>query len=312
MNPTTTDHLASPALSGIRVAAPATVGNIAGIKGALACALSLTAVEVIARPFPCEANDPRIRIHRKPTHAIYPATISDDSALLKAIDDLLTEAAANENGLKLLPNIGISLEILHVAPKAFVQAGCDLGIREAEIVATLFAVSEYLEHRLPKRELLPFMELAGGQPDRLAACLLGSFIFVRAAAPIDAHRLYAPALFVTLVATDAPCATPIHSPAANAAAVVLGLLMGDVGLLSRALADTAAKYATTESPSLPFIAVQQAALAAGALGVGVSSDDCTVFALSKNSLIADAVAAAQATYTPTLTAKVNDEGVIVK
>ena len=71
----------------------------------------------------------------------------------------------------------------------------------------------------------------------------------------------------------------------NVAGLMVGLMRGDYGLISRSLKDVIAE--PVRSVFIPgFKVVKAAAIEAGALGCGISGSGPTMFALSKNNEIA--------------------------
>ncbi|MDO8368195.1 MAG: homoserine kinase [Saprospiraceae bacterium] len=280
---------------GIKVFAPATVGNIGIGFDSLGLALKKPGDEVIAR----KSDTPGLRITK----------------ITGASGKLPYEPERNTAGmavLRLLQHLGeqdrgIEIEIHKKMP---INSG--LGSSAASAAAATLAVSELLRTGLSKRELLPFAwageQVASGgiQADNIAPSLLGGIILVRDNATLDVHRLHVPrGLYVVVVHPKIQLLTrearamlnptvPLEKhvrQSANLAAFVVGLFNGDLGLIGRSLRDEIIEpQRATLIPG--FYDVQGAAMLEGALGSSISGAGPSVFALCANSLIAENVSAA--------------------
>jgi homoserine kinase len=148
--------------------------------------------------------------------------------------------------------------------------------------------------------------VAGRHLDNIAPSLLGGIVLIRCMEPPDLVRLPVPSeLIVVLVrpeqqmrTRDARAVLPVALPletalyqAAQVAALVAALGLGDYELLGRAIDDRIAEPA--RAGLLPgFAEAKAAALAAGALGSSISGSGPTAFALTRGRAAGDRVAAA--------------------
>jgi homoserine kinase len=150
--------------------------------------------------------------------------------------------------------------------------------------------------------------VAGRHADNIAPSLLGGIVLIRSMEPLDLVQLPVPEeLHVVLVRPDQQLRTAegrsvlprevsravaLHQ-AAQVAAVVAALALGDYALLGRAIDDRIAEPA--RAPLLPgFLEAKAAALAAGAVGSSISGSGPTAFALARGRDAGDHVGAAMA------------------
>ncbi len=141
--------------------------------------------------------------------------------------------------------------------------------------------------------------------DNLAPCIYGGFVLVRSVDPLDIVRLNHPRLFATVIhpqieikTSEARALLPTEVPLADAVqnwsnlgAFVAGLAAGDNDIISRSMVDTIVE--PVRSRLIPgYDEVKSAGLAAGALGGGISGSGPSMFMLSADRRIADAVGAA--------------------
>ncbi len=273
-----------PAPAIARAFAPATVANVGCGFDILGFAVAAPGDEVIARR--CE------------TPSVTIACITGDGGQLPR------EASANTAGaaaLALLAHLGdptgIELELHKHMP-----LGSGLGSSAASAVAAVVAVNALLGKPLARNELLPFA-LAGERvscgpgavhADNVAPALLGGFVLVRGYAPLDVVPLPAPdGLYCALALPDLevrtldarsilPRSIPLRDAVTqwgNVAGLVAGLLLADHALIARSLRDVVVE--PVRATLIPgFDEVKRAALAAGALGCGISGACPTMFALS--------------------------------
>jgi homoserine kinase len=178
-----------------------------------------------------------------------------------------------------------------------------VGSSAASAVAAVVATNELLG-RPASLDLLLECAMAGEQaacgaahPDNVAPALYGGFVLARASTPPDIVRLPVPSQLSCVVLH--PC-MEVETGAArallgetvalqsavkqwgNLGALVAGLFLGDLALVSRSLVDHIAE--PTRAGLVPgFRAVQQAAMAHGALGCSLSGSGPSIFALCASS-----------------------------
>ncbi len=285
--------------AGIKVFAPASIGNVGIGFDLMGIALTHPGDEIIARL----AASPGVRI----------------TAIKGAKGQLPFEAVRNTAGkaaLSLLQylgkdkEIGIELELHKKMP-----FGSGLGSSAASAVAGAMAVNELLQRPLEKRDLLRFAlageTIASGSPhaDNVAPSLLGGIILVRDHQSLDFVRLpVPPGLFLAVVYPHISIRTQearailkreiplsLHTrQAGNLAAFVAALYRGDLELLARSLDDQLIE--PQRAQLIPhFYEAKRAALQAGALGCSISGSGPSIFALCPNSLIAEQAAHAMQT-----------------
>ena len=277
--------------SGIKVFAPASVGNAAVGFDVLGFAIVKPGDEIIARL----SDKPGLRITK----------------IVGASGRLPYEVEKNTAGLSALrllqhlgeENLGVELELHKKLP-----IGSGLGSSAASAVAGVFAINELLRRPLEKKDLLPFAlmgeELAsdGIHADNVAPCLLGGMILTRQNEPLDVQRLPIPrGLYASIIHPDVEVLTKdargILSDAvplkqmirqnANLGAFVIGMFNSDIELIGRSLQDVVIE--PQRAKLIPhFYEVKEAALKAGALGCSISGAGPSIFTLSANSLIAEA------------------------
>jgi homoserine kinase len=286
----------APILASAGAAASATVANVG-------CGFDIFGFAVDA---PCDEVIARTR----PESGVVISAITGDGGRLPR------EAPANTAGaaaLALLAHLGdpcgVELEVRKGTP-----LGSGMGSSAASAAAAVVAVNALFGSPLTRAELLPFA-LAGEQvscapapvhADNIAPSLLGGFVLIRSTHPLDIVPLPAPpSLSCALVhpalevrTADARRILPRSVPLAdaitqwgNVAGLVAGLLLSDFALIGRSLQDVIVE--PVRAMLIPgFAEVKRAALAAGALGGGISGACPTVFALCDTLAGAEAVAEA--------------------
>jgi homoserine kinase len=206
-----------------------------------------------------------------------------------------TAGAAVEAMLKRLGTLrGIRLRIYKGLPLA-----SGVGSSGASAVAALVAANELLGRPAPLDLLLECAmagEVAGcgsAHPDNVGPALYGGFILARTSHPPDLVHLPVPdglscavlhphLLVETgsarqLLGDSVPLTSAVRQWG-NVAALIAGLYRNDRGLISRALEDHVAE--PRRAHLIPALAqVKQAAVAAGALGCGLSGSGPSMFAL---------------------------------
>ncbi len=279
--------------SGIKIFAPASVGNVICGFDVLGLAVKGVGDEVIAY----FKEKPGLEIvHISGAKGKLPYEIKKNTAGLAAWR-LLEHLEKTD--------LGIALELRKKMP-----IGSGLGSSAASAVAGAMAINELLKRPLEKRELLPFA-LAGealaieGQAhaDNIAPSLLGGITLVRSSNPPDVQRLpVIPGLHLSLLSpalqvltkeargilSDAIPLKDFVRQSANLGAFVAALYRQDFQLLQRSLEDFVIE--PQRASLIPqFYSLKEAALEAGALGCSISGAGPAVFALSANSLVAEEV-----------------------
>ncbi len=282
--------------SGIKVFAPASIGNLACGFDVLGMAVKGLGDEVIAY----FKDEPGLQIVQlSGAKGKLPYDVKKNTAGFAAWR-LLEHLGQTE--------LGIALELRKKMP-----IGSGLGSSASSAVAGAMAINELLRRPLEKRDLLPFAlageALASGdeaQADNVAPSLLGGIVLVRSSNPPDVHRLPGiPGLHISLLSPRLQILTkearnllsdsiPLKDfvrQSANLGAFVAALYRQDLQLLQRSLEDFVIE--PQRASLIPaFYRVKEAALKAGALGCSISGAGPALFALSANSLTAENVAKA--------------------
>ena len=228
--------------------------------------------------------------------------------------DLPTDPTRNVAGVALLAlleavpePVGFELEITKG-----IMPGSGVGSSAASAAGAVVAAHALLGHRFTKLQLVDFAmageAVASGarHADNIAPAIYGGLTVVRALEPaIDIVPLTAPPLWVTVVhpqievkTSDARKVLPATVPLglavrqwANVAGLVSGFLMADYDLIGRSLTDHIVEPA--RQALIPGLAeARTRALAAGALGGGISGSGPSIFMLNKTEATAEAVGAA--------------------
>ncbi len=281
---------------GIKVFAPASIGNVAVGFDTLGLCLERPGDEVIAR----KSETPGLRI----------------TNITGAKGKLPYEAEKNTAGvaaLRLLEHLGETGQGIELEIHKKMPSGSGLGSSAASAAAAVLAVSELLRTGLSKRELLPFACLGeqvasgGFHADNVAPSLLGGIILIRDNATLDVHRLHVPkGLCVAVVYPHVEVLTKdaraILRPditlkqhiqqSANLASFIIGMYNADIGLIGRCLRDDIIE--PQRAQLIPgFHDVKQAAMETeGVLGCSISGAGPSVFAFCTNSLAAENAGAA--------------------
>ena len=269
----------------VRAFAPATVANVACGFDVLGLALERPGDAVTAESVPT----PGVRLESvEGDDGRLPTDPARNTAGVAA-RDLLVRKGVDDRGVRLRLSKGLPL-------------ASGMGSSAASAVAAVVAVDHALELQATPEELLA-SALAGesvaagaSHPDNAAACLLGGFLLVRSAEPLDIVRLPVPeGLSVALVRPHVEISTrdsrgllgdtvPLADAVAqwaNLGALVAGLFRNDLELVSRALVDRVAEPA--RAPHVPgFDAAKRAALDGGALGCSLSGSGPSIFALCRS------------------------------
>lgn len=278
--------------NGIKVFAPASVANVACGYDILGFALDKPGDEII------------VRFKESPGLEITKITGTRGNKLPMEVE-LNTAGFAAQRLLEHLgaTDRGIEMEIHKKMP-----FGSGLGSSAASAVAGVMAINEILRRPLTKRELLPFAvlgeEIADGayHADNVAPSLLGGMIFIRDNASLDIHRLPVPdGLHATVVYPHIKILTKDARSVlseqvslkdsitqnGNLGGLLIGMYSANLDLISRSLKDVVIEPQRAQLID-GFYEVQEAAMAAGAMGCSISGAGPSIFALSINSIIAEA------------------------
>ena len=275
----------------VKVHAPATVANVVCGFDVLGFALESPFDEVILR----RIDEHAIRIiHR------------DDFGL--ATDPGKNVAGAALAAVLVRSNADCGFEI-EIAKN--IKPGSGIGSSAASACAAVVGANHLLGGRFSSPELVDLaMEgevLASGtrHADNVAPCIYGGFTLVRSIDPLDVVPIDFPSLFVTVVHPEIEILTSearnilprsiLLKDAvrqwANIGSLVAGLAKGDYGLIARSLEDHIVEPVRKSLVPM-FDEVKTGALAAGALGGGISGSGPSIFMLSVSNDTAKAVARA--------------------
>jgi homoserine kinase len=193
-------------------------------------------------------------------------------------------------------NFGISLTI----HKGF-SPGSGLGSSAASAAGAAFGTNQLLGNPFTELELTKFAmfgeEVACGTPiaDNVSAAIFGGFVLVRSYKPLEIIKLPVPSALrvvaihpqIEVKTKDAREVLPKEialkdavTQWANVGGLISGLHSSDYNLISNSLVDIIVEPARKNL--IPFFdKVKESALAAGALGAGISGSGPTIFALCK-------------------------------
>jgi homoserine kinase len=286
-------------LASVTAFAPATVSNVACGFDVLGFALEAPGDEVTATLVEAGASaEPRVTI----------ANITgDDGRLPREAEQNTAAVAAQALLTKLNERRRLVLTIAKGLPLA-----SGLGSSAASAAAAVVAVDVLLGAHTPLESLIACAlegeRIAAGSahPDNVVPALCGGLVLVRGVNPHDVVRLPVPAGLTAVVVhpnleietararamlgDTVPIADAVRQ-SANLGALVHALHVGDLALLGRALDDAIAE--PRRSALMPGLAaIKRAAVAAGALGAGLSGSGPSIFALCPSPPVAEKVAAA--------------------
>ena len=281
--------------AGLKVFAPASVANVACGYDVLGFALDKPGDEIIGRL----SDTKGLRITKiTGAKGKLPYEIEKNTASFAA-QRVIEHVGAN--------GIGIELEIHKKMPFS-----SGLGSSSASAVAGAMIANELLKRPLTKRELLHFAvlgeQVADGayHADNVAPSLLGGMILIRDNPSLDVHRIPTPkGLYASVVhpqikirtqdaraiLSDSVSLKQAIEQTGNIAALVVGMFNSNFDLIGRALNDVIIE--PQRAQLIPnFYKVKEAALEAGVLGCSISGAGPSIFALSRNSFIAEKAGAA--------------------
>ena len=228
--------------------------------------------------------------------------------------NLPTEPTHNVAGVALLTllqevpeTIGFDVEITKG-----IKPGSGVGSSAASAVGAVVAANALLGNRFTKTQLVEFamagevVACGARHADNIAPAIFGGFTVVRAVEPVlDILALPAPPLWVAVVHPQSEVKTSDSRkvlPAtvslglavrqwANVAGLVAGFLTVDYELIGRSMDDYIVEPARL--PLIPGLTeARKRALAAGAIGGGISGSGPSIFMLNKTAPTAQAVGAA--------------------
>jgi len=193
-----------------------------------------------------------------------------------------------------------------------IRPGSGIGSSAASAAGAVVAANALLGNRFDNKQLIDMAmygeAVASGvrHADNIAPAICGGFTLVRAVQPVlDVVALPAPALWVAVVhpqfevkTKEARAVLPTQVPLslavrqwANVGGLVAGFLTQDFELIGRALDDYIVEPA--RAALIPGLAdAKQRAVAAGALGGGISGSGPSIFMLNKDEATAHAAAEA--------------------
>ena len=279
-------------LNSVLVHSPATLSN-------LGCGFDVFGLALVA-PYDTirltRRAEPGVRIqHLDPYHLPTEPTRNVAGVALLALLKAVPEA------------IGFDVEITKG-----IKPGSGVGSSAASAVGVVVAANALLGNRFTKMQLVNFAMageiVASGarHADNIAPAIFGGFTVVRALEPaLDIIALPAPPLWVAVVhpqievkTSDSRKVLPATVPLglavrqwANVAGLVAGFLTVDYELIGRSMDDYIVEPARL--PLIPGLTeARKRALAAGAIGGGISGSGPSIFMLNKTAPTAQAVGAA--------------------
>lgn len=279
-------------MEGVRIFCPATIANISCGFDVLGLALDSVGDEMTLR----KTKTPGVRITKIEGQQL-PMETEKNVAGVAAL------ALSSENGY----SGGLEIEIIKK-----IKPGSGIGSSAASATGAAFGLNHILGNPLTRQQLIPFAmqgeKLASGvaHADNVAPALLGGFTLVRSYDPLDVIKLNTPGeLYASIIHPQIEVKTSDSRKIlktgislkdgirqwGNVGGLVAGLFMEDYELISRSLEDHIVE--PIRSMLIPgYVQLKQAAMKAGALGVGISGSGPSVFALSKGSSKAELVAQA--------------------
>ena len=273
----------------IKIFAPATVANVSCGFDAMAFALENLGDEMLF-----VKNDSGNVTISKIEGAKLPFEIKKNAASFVA-DTMLKDSQAT---------FGVDIEII----KNY-KPGSGLGSSAASSAGAAFAINELLGRPYNNIQLTKFAmlgeEIACGSQiaDNVAGVIFGGFVLIRNYKPLDVIAIPTPGdLFVTIIHPQIELRTeegrailpkniPLKTAVAqwsNVGGLISGLHTSDYDLIGRSVEDYIIE--PLRKKMIPhFDVVKKAALADGALAVGISGSGPSIFALSKGELQANRV-----------------------
>ena len=276
----------------IKVFCPATIANISCGFDVLGVALDAVGDEMVVR----KAAERGIRITRLEGQDLPMETLKN----VAGVAGLALLAASDYEG-------GFEIEIYKK-----IKAGSGIGSSAASSTGAVWAMNKLLGSPYSNLDLVKFaMEgerLASGvaHADNVAPALFGGFTLVRSYEPLDVIPIPSPSeLYATVIHPQIEVKTSDSRKIlktkitlqdgikqwGNVGGLIAGLFTNDYDLIGRSLIDHIVE--PIRSILIPgFDEVKSAAIAAGALGCGISGSGPSIFAFSKGEATAKKVAAA--------------------
>ena len=300
----TASRVPVPTTASVTAFAPATVANLGPGFDWLGCAVAGAGDTVTAKALPGQRG------------VVVVAFVEGDGGRLSLDPSKNCAGIAAAAMLTLMgtPDAGVELTVHKGLP-----LGSGLGSSAASAAAAAAAVSSLFGDPLPRTAqvlagLASEAAVSGYHADNIAPAVLGGFVLIRSAAPLNVRRLLwgaastspPPPLFFALVnpVFEAPTAemravlppmVPFSAAVSNAAAggaLVAAIAAGDPAALGEALGADAL-VEPVRGPLIPgFGAVKAAAAAAGALGCTISGAGPTCVAIVESEASGERVAAA--------------------
>jgi homoserine kinase len=277
----------------IRASAPATVANVC-------CGFDILG-------FAVEAPSDEVVLTLDDSSEVTIAHIEGDGGRLPRAADRNTASVAIRSYLRAIgesPGVAITLT-------KHLPLGSGMGSSAASAAAALVAINACFGNRLSREELIPHameaerVACGAAHADNVAPSLLGGMVLIRDYRPLDVVQvpLHTP-FYCTLVHPHLELRTEdsrkVLKPTlalreaiaqnGNTAALMVGLMTGDMKLVGRSLCDVIAE--PIRSVFIPgFATIRQQTLEAGGIGCGISGSGPTVFALSQSRTLADKIGA---------------------
>lgn len=265
----------------IKVFCPATIANISCGFDVLGLALEAVGDEMVVR----KAGKPGLSITK---------ITGQDLPLDPARN------VAGVAGMKMMQSLeyrgGIEVEI-----HKKIKAGSGIGSSAASASGVVWAINHLLGKPCTEEELVQFAmegeKLASGTPhaDNVAPAIYGGITLVRSSDPLDIIRIHCPSeLYASVVHPHIEIKTADSRKIlrtsislsdgirqwGNLGALIAGLFTDDYELIGRSLEDHIIE--PIRSILIPrFDEIKQGAIAAGALGCGISGSGPSIFALSR-------------------------------
>ena len=274
----------------IKVSAPATIANLNCGFDILGTALDKVNDEIIGRLY----SEPGVHLKRVGPYARQTPEDPRKNTAAVAVSSYLEYLGAYKT-------TGFEME-LHKKTRP----GSGLGSSASSACAAVMLANELMGAPLDKKELLPFALIgehaADGafHADNVAPCLMGGMVLVRDMLNLEVHKLtYPSALSFAVVFPEVKVLTAesraqlgtsvplkdVTTQTANIAALVHGLIRGDLDLIGDAMVDVIVE--PQRAKLIPgFYAMRDAAFTNGAMSFGISGSGPTVFALCPNTHVA--------------------------
>ena len=273
----------------IKIFCPATIANISCGFDVLGVALDSVGDEMLVR----KTSEKGVRITKLEGQDLPMATLQNVAGVAGLA---LLEESTYEGGFE-----------IEIYKK--IKAGSGIGSSAASSAGAVWAMNELLGKTFSALELVKFaMEgerLASGvaHADNVAPALFGGFTLVRSYEPLDIIPIPSPEeLYATVIHPQIEVKTSDSRKIlktkislkdgikqwGNVGGLVAGLFTNDYDLIGRSLVDHIVE--PIRSMLIPgFAAVKSNAIAAGALGCGISGSGPSIFAFSKGEVTAQKV-----------------------